>query len=155
MNNQGVDFQPVRIWFRTAQGGDFQAPGQSGPGYNNRILHLTNGLLRPTEWPASGTGQTNLRLGAYSTAFYAFIIEKTGESRFPFVSAIAGYNLNANGDPQVWTPSQGWMVLHAISTALEEYNREQESQGLPVLHHDDGHAARLPVIVGELYRELL
>jgi hypothetical protein len=154
-NNQGANFKDVRIWFCAEQGKDFMHPGQSGPGYNNYILRLTNSLVRPAEWFLDGTDQVNARLGAYSTAYYAFIIQETGETRFPFSRRIAGYNLDENGDPQIWPPSYAWMVLYKIMEALKTLNAEREAQGLDPMPHDDGHAAGQPIIVGNIYQNLL
>jgi len=159
INNQGADFEPVRIWFSTVRGGDFPYPGQSAPGFNNRILHLTNGLVRPWEWAADGSGAVGTRLGAYSSAFYQFIISNLGIDRFPFSTPVArvyfpafGYNEDASGNIRAWTPSEGTLVLLAIMRAIEDYNRENYPD---VLLHDDGHAAGYPVIVGERYVNLL
>lgn len=161
-NDQGAAFEPVRIWFRTQPGGDFPYPSQGGPGFNNRILELTNGLVRPPEWNVGGPVER--RLGTYSTAFYQLIIDATGIRRFPFSVAQPGFYLDANGMPaeldedgrpidpnaevRVWTAGERWMIQVLITTAVEDFNRENYPD---VLLHDDGNAVGEPVIVGKIY----
>lgn len=53
------------------------------------FLYLTNKLVRPNSWTS---WIERYRLGNYSTAYYQFIIEVTGETEFPIQSAIPGYN---------------------------------------------------------------
>ena len=155
INDRDTAFRDVHIRFRTERGKDFLEASQNAPGFNYYILRLTNNLPRPAEWSLNGEGPVNSRLGAYSSAFYAFVIQVTGETRFPFDRAIAGYNLDANGDPQPFSPSRIWVLLYTLDKALNEYNEERIEQGLGPFLHDDGHAAGHPVILGQAYRSLI
>ena len=148
INDRGLNFRDVHIRFRTEQAGDFMAPSQRGNIFNYYILRLTNNLPRPPEWGLS-SGTVNERLGAYSTAFYSFIIQATGYERFPFPSS----GISIGGEQ--WTPSYAFMFLLTVINALEELNLEREAEGLGPLLHDDGHAAGHPIIVGNRYANLL
>ena len=155
INDRGTYFEDVHIRFRTERGGDFMEASQVGPGFNYYILRLTNNLPRPMEWSLDGRGPVNTRLGAYSSAFYAFIIQVTGVTRFPFDRVIPGYNLDANDNPQPFSPSKIWVFLYTLQRALDEYNLERAEQGLGPFLHDDGHAAGHPVILGNAYLSLI
>lgn len=134
-NDKGGDFEDVRVYLRTASGGDFAA----GPvQYRDHALYLTNKLLRPSKWTEGYLSQ--YLLGRYSTAYYAFIIEVTGETNFPVLSAQPGYN---NG--QVWTTGYTSAFMNNLKEALREYNRTHETP----LTHDDGPAKGYPVVVGK------
>ncbi len=136
INDRGADFEDVRVYLRAVSGDDF---GTGPVQYRDHALYLTNKLVRPSKWTETGFISTQL-LGRYSTAYYAFIIETTGETNFPILSAEPGYN---NG--QVWTVGYTSSLINNIKEALREYNRTHETP----LTHDDGAAAGYPVVVGK------
>jgi hypothetical protein len=136
-NDRGGDFEDVRIYLRAVAGGDFAVGAEE---YRDHALYLTNKLLRPAEWLPSGS-LTNL-LGTYSTAYYAFIIETTGETRFPVFRGIPDY---PNTDPWgYWSTGYVSAFVNNLKEVLREYNRNN-----PPLLHDDGPAAGYPVVVGK------
>lgn len=138
-NNLGTE--PVtgddrpRLYLRAVAGGDFQ----SGPvNMRDHALKVSNTLQRPAEWTNQFTQYRGL--GEYSTAYYSFIIETTGETHFPIALPVAGYN---NGE--VWSPGYTSALITNLKTKLEERNQRV---GSPLLH-DDGPGKGQPVVVGK------
>ena len=137
-NKDGDEFQDARVYFEIAAGTDFI------PGMDTRktcALYLTNKLVKPASWKGS---IEKTYLGTYSSNFYQFIIEVTGETEFPYPSAIAGYN---NGE--AWTPA----FLNAFVENLKrELKARNEREGSPLMHEDgDFPGAGKEVIVGMYY----
>ena len=135
-NKEGDNFKDARIYFEIADGKDF-IPGIDENKYC--FLYLTNSLVRPSSW---GTWQERYFLGTYSTAYYSFIIEVTGETEFPYPNAVAGYN---NGE--VWSGAYKDAFLANLEKELKARN---EREGSPLMH-DDGTAAGKEVIIGMYY----
>ena len=135
-NEEGNNFQDARIYLEIAQGKDF-IPGVDTQ--KNCFLYLTNKLVRPNSW----TNWVELyKLGNYSTAYYQFIIEVTGETEFPIQSAVPGYN---NG--------KKWSVDYTedfIANLKKELKVRNEREGTPLLH-DDGTAKGKEVVIGKYY----
>ena len=135
-NKVGDNFQDARVYFEIADGQDF-CPGMDEHKYC--ALYLTNTLVRPNSW---GSWQERYFLGTYSTAYYQFIIEVTGETEFPYPNAIADYN-----DGEVWNSAYKDAFLANLEKELKARN---ERVGSPLLH-DDGTAAGKEVIIGMYY----
>ncbi len=135
----GEDFDDRRIYFRVADGTDFKKGIEI---YKDSELILTNELTPPELWTPTGW-KSRYFLGNYSTAYYKFIIQATGETEFPYPWAVAGYN---NGEK--WNSAQKNAFLAKLKAELKEYN---ESIAPDVLLHDDGLAEGLPVVVGKYY----
>lgn len=138
-NKVGDQFGNVRIYFQIANGGDF-IPGLDLN--KNYFLYLSNNLVRPITWPANKTVE-KLYLGTYSTAYYQFIIEVTGETEFPFLTAVPGYN---NG--KTWNTAEANAILDKITQELVDRNKRVGKK----LEHDDGPAKGLEVVVGKYYQ---
>lgn len=136
-NETGKDFQDVRIYFEIAQGKDF-IPGVDTR--KNYFLYLTNKLVRPNSWD---NWVERYRLGTYSTAYYQFIIEVTGETEFPIRSAISGYN-----NDEVWSAGYTEAFITNLKQKLKVRNDQEKS---PLLH-DDGTAEGKEVVIGMYYQ---
>lgn len=136
-NEVGDDFQDVRIYFEVAQGKDF-IPGIATR--KNCFLYLTNNLVRPGSWD---NWIERYRLGNYSTAYYQFIIEVTGETEFPIRSVIPGYNKD-----EKWSAAYTEAFLANLKKELKARNEREKE----VLLHDDGVAEGKEVVVGKYYQ---
>jgi hypothetical protein len=136
-NEVGDDFQDVRIYFEIAQGKDF-IPGMDTK--KNCFLYLTNQLARPASWD---NWVERYRLGNYSTAYYQFIIEVTGETEFPIRSVIPGYNNN-----ETWSTAYTEAFIANLKKELKARNEREHS---PLLH-DDGVAKDKEVVIGKYYQ---
>lgn len=138
-NKVGDGFIDVRVYFEIAHGKDFIPGLDINKSYS---LYLTNKLVRPISWEADKWMEKNF-LGTYSTAYYQFIIDVTGETEFPYPNAIPGYN---NG--QVWNSAERTAFLNKLTQELADRNKRVGSK----LLHDDGRAKDLEVIVGKYYQ---
>lgn len=136
-NEVGDDFQDVRIYFEIAQGKDF-IPGVDTK--KNCFLYLTNELVRPASWDS---WIERYRLGNYSTAYYQFIIEVTGETEFPIRSAIPGYN-----NDEMWSTAYTEAFIANLKQELKARNEREQT---PLLH-DDGTAKGKEVVIGKYYQ---
>lgn len=136
---EGDDFDDKRVYFRIADGDDFKKGIEI---YKDSELILTNKLTPPERWTPTGW-KSRYFVGNYSTAYYKFIIQATGETELPYPWAVEGYN---NGE--IWNSAQKNAFLVKLTSELKKYN---ESIAPDVLLHDDGLAAGLPVVVGKYY----
>lgn len=127
---------PRRIWIITKDGDDFITGVRSKQAHS---LSLTNGIVYPDGW-YPGSYMSRRYLGNYSTAYYKFIIEATGETAFPYPRAIPGYNGGKRWD-YMFMPQ----FVNRIKDKLKAYNA---SIAPDVLTHDDGYAEGDPVVVG-------
>lgn len=135
-NTAGNDFEEVRVYFRTGSNANF-IPGVLAQ--QSYILTITNNLIRPSGWT---TWLERYYWGNYSTAYYEFIIEATGETNFPWPNALSDYN-----DGKVWTNGEKDAFLGLLKYKLKKRN---EKEGKPLLH-DDGAAKGKEVVVGKYY----
>ena len=135
-NEKGDNFQDVRIYLEIAQGKDL-IPGVDTQ--KNCFLYLTNKLVRPNSWTS---WIERYRLGNYSTAYYQFIIEVTGETEFPIQSAIPGYN---NGEK--WSSAYTEAFIANLKQELKARNEREKT---PLLH-DDGTAKDKEIVIGKYY----
>ncbi len=144
VNNLGEDFEDVRIWLQVQndEEGNFQAMAAPVT-VNGYPVYLTAGLVKPSEWSNATVYYT---LGEYSPAYYLFIIEHMGESRFPMAYSIAGYNLDENGVAQMWTARESSDFTASLERALLAYNQANE----PDLKHDAGVGKGQAVVVGKV-----
>lgn len=138
-NTMGAD--PVtgedrpRLYLRTAAGGDFE----EGPGnMRDHDIRLQNTLLKPAEWTNALSNYGGI--GEYSTAYYSFIIEATGETHFPIRMPVAGYY---NGE--LWPVGYSAAFLTTLRDKLRERNQRE---GSPLLH-DDGPGKGQEIVVGK------
>jgi hypothetical protein len=134
-NHPSLNDGDVVVTLQTADGGDFVAGTAN---YESHALTISNRLQRPVEWTV---WVARNRLGTYSTAYYAFIIEATGYERFAINTTIPGIY------DTPWTSGFVADFLILITKKLNERNDEAGS----MLLHDDGPAEGLPVIVGRHY----
>lgn len=137
-NKTGDNFKDVRVYFEIAHSKDF-IPGLDEK--KNYFLYLTNKLVRPVRWEENGWKERYF-LGTYSTAYYQFIIEVSGETEFPYPWAVPGYN-----DDKQWNPAEKDAFLSKIKNELKIRNQRE---GSPLLH-DDGPAKGKEVVVGKYY----
>jgi hypothetical protein len=140
-NNDGPDFQDAVVYFQVGENDDFIAGSE---GYEFFRLFLTNKLVRPAEWTPAGM-VTRRYLGSYSTAYYHFIIETTGVTRFPFY-AVAGVNGGKS-----WDFVQRNAFLENLRAELRALNAARAREGEGPLLHDDGEGAGKEIIVGHQY----
>lgn len=136
-NESGEAFQDVRVYFGIAQGKDF-IPGVDAQ--KNCFLYLTNKLVQPASWDS---WTERYRLGNYSTAYYQFIIEVTGETQFPIRSVIPGYN-----NDEIWSAAYTEAFIANLKKELKDRNEREDD----VLLHDDGMAKGKEVIIGKYYQ---
>ena len=138
-NKGGDQFKDVRVYFGIAHGKDF-IPGLDEKKYY--FLYLTNKLVRPVRWELNGWKEMYF-LGTYSTAYYQFIMEATGETEFPYPWAVPGYN---NGEQ--WSSAQKDAFLNKLRGELKLRNQRVGS----LLLHDDGPAKGKEVVIGKYYQ---
>ncbi|GAF03540.1 DUF4843 domain-containing protein [Saccharicrinis fermentans] len=134
----------VRVYFRVRDN-DYFTVGVATE--TDHDLLLTNNLTPPIDWnllTGRGLWKTKYYLGTYSTAYYQFIIDVTGETEIPYPWAVPGYNNN-----EKWSSAESAAFKTKITAELRKYN---ESIAPDVLLHDDGPAVGLPVIVGTYYQ---
>ncbi len=133
-------FDDRRVYFRT-QTNDVFIPGLEA--FSDCELIITNTLIHPLHWyPKSW--KSKYFLGSYSTAYYAFLIEATGHTAFPYPWKVPGYN-----NDEEWSYAKGKAFKAIAAKKLREYNL---SIAPDVLLHDDGLAAGKPVIIGKYYQ---
>ena len=141
-NNQGDDFEDVKIWLLAAAGADF-IPGTVSNNYY--ILKLTNRLVKPTWW---STAVAASYLGSYSAAYYTFIIETTGEMVYPMAAAITVDGVRY----ERWSAGYTNSFILLLRDALKERNNRV---GSPLLHGEeddvDAAARGKEVVVGLRY----
>lgn len=135
-NEVGEAFEDVRIYFEIASGKDFIAGVDTR---KNCFLYLTNKLVRPGSWT---TAVERYNLGTYSTAYYQFIIQVTGETEFPFRAVVPGYN-----NDEKWSSGYATAFLDNLKKELKIWNKEKGT-----LIHDDGTAKGKEVIIGMYYQ---
>ena len=135
-NDVGDDFKNVRIYFQVNANDDFKKGVYELQFYT---LGITNEFIRPSGWTA---WLERYYLGNYSTAYYKFIVEATGETNFPWPRPIPGYN---NG--KAWSNGGKNAFLALLKDKLKERNKKA---GTPLLH-DDGLAKGKEVVVGKYY----
>lgn len=140
--NKPVDDK--RVYFRIVDGEDFSVGVATETDHD---LILTNRLTPPVDWnmeTGRGRWKTKYYLGTYSTAYYQFIIDHTGETEIPYPWAVPGYN-----NDEKWQSAEGTAFKAKLISLLRQYN---ESIAPEVLLHDDGPAVGLPVVVGLYYQ---
>lgn len=139
--NKPVDDK--RVYFRIVDGEDFTTGVATESDHD---LILTNSLTSPHRWnhEASGLWKSKYYLGTYSTAYYQFIIDYTGETEIPYPWAVPGYN-----NDEKWASAYKNAWRDKLKVLLREYNA---SIAPDVLLHDDGPAVGLPVVVGKYYQ---
>lgn len=137
-NKEGAGFKDVTIYLQTADNEQFVAGVEE---YKNYRVTVTNRLVRPYQWDLNSWKEKYF-LGSYSTAYYEFIIEVTGETEFPYPWAVPGYN-----NDQVWGGGEKDAFLAKLK---DELNKRNKRVGSPLLH-DDGPCKGLEVIVGKYY----
>lgn len=137
-NKVGNDFKDVDIYLQTADNEDFVAGVEE---YKNYRVTVTNRLVRPYQWDLNGWKEKYF-LGNYSTAYYEFIIEATGETEFPYPWAVPGYH-----NDQVWSGGEKDAFLAKLKDELRKRNQRV---GKPLLH-DDGPCKGLEVVIGKYY----
>ena len=135
-NTAGENFQEVRLYLQTGNNADF-IPGVLAQQYY--VFTMTNKLVRPSGWDS---WLERYYWGNYSTAYYEFIIEATGETNFPWPDAIPGYN-----GGKAWSNGEKDAFLELLKYKLKKRN---EDEGSPLLH-DDGIAKGKGVVVGKYY----
>lgn len=136
-NKSGDNFPDMRVYFNITDGEDFIPGMDINKSYS---LLLTNKLVRPASWKA---WQEKSMLGNYSTAYYQFIIEITGETEFPYPSGVPGYN-----DGKAWSNAYVTAMLDRLTEELVVRNKRE---GSPLLH-DDGSAKDKEVVIGKYYQ---
>lgn len=137
-NKSGDNFSDVDIYLQTADNDNFVAGVEE---YKNYRITITNRLVRPYQWDLNSWKEKYF-LGSYSTAYYEFIIEVTGETEFPYPWAVPGYN-----NDQVWSGGEKDAFLAKLK---EELRKRNQRTGKPLLH-DDGPCKGLEVVIGKYY----
>lgn len=135
-NTVGNDFKEVRVYFQVGSNDNF-IPGVLDQQYY--IFTITNKLVRPSGWT---TWLERYYWGNYSTAYYEFIIEATGETNFPWPDAISDYN-----DGKAWSNGEKDAFLELVKYKLKKRNADKGE----LLLHDDGLAKGKEVVVGKYY----
>jgi len=136
---QGDTFDDRRVYFRVVDGDDFLVGLPSRTDYE---LQLTNKLTPAYRWTPTGW-KSKYFLGSYSTAYYKFLMEATGETEYPYPWAVPGYN-----NDQKWNSAEKNAFIAKAKAELKKYN---ESIAPDVLLHDDGLAEGQPVVIGKYY----
>lgn len=134
----GETFDDRRLYLRASNSDDFIVGIED---YKDYQLLITNKLTPPINWTPKGW-ISRYFLGNYSTAYYQFIIDVTGETQIP-VWPIEGYN-----DGKEWNSAEIDAFEEILKFELKKYNA---SIAPNKLLHDDGLAKGSPVVIGKFY----